>query len=96
MTNFDMSRYDVNNILESSTLPIGGAAAKRIKDAEPSDPSVDGRRTDDEISSTVISSQIADTLTSYGTAAYPNRHAGLPIIAFPQQTNPHAAALYNH
>lgn len=28
-----MSRYDVNSILESSTLPIGGAA-KRLKDAE--------------------------------------------------------------
>nr|AHH34920.1 aintegumenta-like transcription factor baby boom [Larix gmelinii var. olgensis x Larix kaempferi] len=94
VTNFDMTRYDVNSILESSTLPIGGAAAKRIKDAEPSDPSVDGRRTDDEISST-ISSQIADTLTSYGNAAYPNGHAGWPIIAFQQQTNPHAPAFYS-
>ncbi|KAF2286410.1 hypothetical protein GH714_016780 [Hevea brasiliensis] len=33
VTNFDMSRYDVNSILESSALPIGGAA-KRLKDAE--------------------------------------------------------------
>uniref|UniRef100_A0A7N0TAT6 AP2/ERF domain-containing protein n=1 Tax=Kalanchoe fedtschenkoi TaxID=63787 RepID=A0A7N0TAT6_KALFE len=33
VTNFDMNRYDVNSILESSTLPIGGAA-KRLKDAE--------------------------------------------------------------
>ncbi|KAL9683734.1 hypothetical protein QQ045_021159 [Rhodiola kirilowii] len=33
VTNFEMSRYDVNSILESSTLPIGGAA-KRLKDAE--------------------------------------------------------------
>nr|AGI62037.1 AP2-1 [Erycina pusilla] len=31
VTNFDMSRYDVKSILESSTLPIGGAA-KRLKD----------------------------------------------------------------
>ena len=56
MTNFDIKRNDVNSILERSTLPIWGAAEKRIKDAEPSDPSVDGHRTDDEISSTVISS----------------------------------------
>ncbi|CBI17594.3 unnamed protein product, partial [Vitis vinifera] len=28
VTNFDMSRYDVNSILESSTLPIGGAAKR--------------------------------------------------------------------
>ncbi|KAI5428386.1 hypothetical protein KIW84_033393 [Lathyrus oleraceus] len=33
VTNFDMSRYDVKTILESSTLPIGGAA-KRLKDME--------------------------------------------------------------
>uniref|UniRef100_A0A453P363 AP2/ERF domain-containing protein n=1 Tax=Aegilops tauschii subsp. strangulata TaxID=200361 RepID=A0A453P363_AEGTS len=26
VTNFDMSRYDVKTILESSTLPVGGAA----------------------------------------------------------------------
>ncbi|XP_050142356.1 AP2-like ethylene-responsive transcription factor BBM1 isoform X2 [Malus sylvestris] len=33
VTNFDMTRYDVKSILESSTLPIGGAA-KRLKDVE--------------------------------------------------------------
>jgi AP2-like factor (ANT lineage) len=33
VTNFDMSRYDVKTILDSSTLPIGGAA-KRLKDME--------------------------------------------------------------
>ncbi|XP_068642000.1 AP2-like ethylene-responsive transcription factor PLT2 [Aristolochia californica] len=30
VTNFDMSRYDVNGILESSTLPIKGGASKAI------------------------------------------------------------------
>lgn len=34
VTNFDMSRYDVKAILESSTLPIGGGAAKRLKEAQ--------------------------------------------------------------
>ncbi|RDX73932.1 AP2-like ethylene-responsive transcription factor BBM, partial [Mucuna pruriens] len=33
VTNFDMSKYNVRSILESSTLPIGGAA-KRLKDVE--------------------------------------------------------------
>ncbi|MED6169091.1 hypothetical protein PIB30_018226 [Stylosanthes scabra] len=33
VTNFDMSRYDVKSILESSTLPIGGAA-KRLKEMD--------------------------------------------------------------
>ncbi|KAL2325270.1 hypothetical protein Fmac_024328 [Flemingia macrophylla] len=33
VTNFEMNRYDVKSILESSTLPIGGSA-KRLKDFE--------------------------------------------------------------
>lgn len=42
MTNFDMSRYDVNSILESSTLPIGGAA-KRLKEVDqPHEMALDG------------------------------------------------------
>lgn len=34
MTNFDMNRYDVKSILESNSLPIGGGAAKRLKEAQ--------------------------------------------------------------
>ncbi|CAI0450067.1 unnamed protein product [Linum tenue] len=34
VTNFDMNRYDVKSILESSALPIGGGAAKRLKEAQ--------------------------------------------------------------
>ncbi|XP_047333194.1 AP2-like ethylene-responsive transcription factor PLT2 [Impatiens glandulifera] len=34
VTNFDMNRYDVKAILESSTLPIGGGAAKRLKESQ--------------------------------------------------------------
>ncbi|XP_073039636.1 LOW QUALITY PROTEIN: AP2-like ethylene-responsive transcription factor PLT2 [Primulina eburnea] len=34
VTNFDMNRYDVNAILGSTTLPIGGGAAKRLKEAQ--------------------------------------------------------------
>lgn len=33
VTNFEINRYDVKSIMESATLPIGGAA-KRLKDAE--------------------------------------------------------------
>ncbi|XP_057830796.2 AP2-like ethylene-responsive transcription factor PLT2 isoform X1 [Cryptomeria japonica] len=80
VTNFDMSRYDVNSIIESSTLPIGGAA-KRIKEADISDLSVEGCRTDED-----MNSQITDTLTSYANAHgnYPSGHAGWPMIAFQQ------------
>ncbi|CAA3003178.1 AP2-like ethylene-responsive transcription factor PLT2 [Olea europaea subsp. europaea] len=34
VTNFDMNRYDVKAILDSNSLPIGGGAAKRLKEAQ--------------------------------------------------------------
>ncbi|CAN8258617.1 unnamed protein product [Cochlearia groenlandica] len=34
VTNFEINRYDVKAILESTTLPIGGGAAKRLKEAQ--------------------------------------------------------------
>ncbi|KAK6911757.1 AP2/ERF domain [Dillenia turbinata] len=71
VTNFDMSRYDVKSILESSTLPIGGAA-KRLKDAE-QEMTVDEQRTDDD-----ISSQLTDGINSY------SHHHGWPTLAFQQ------------
>ncbi|MED6169899.1 hypothetical protein PIB30_025465 [Stylosanthes scabra] len=46
VTNFDMSRYDVKAILESNTLPIGGGAAKRLKEAQALESS---RKTRDDI-----------------------------------------------
>lgn len=73
VTNFDMSRYDVKSIIESSTLPIGGAA-KRLKEAEQTENSVDGRRTDDDN----ITSHLTDGISSYGS-----HHHGWPTIAFP-------------
>ena len=76
VTNFDMSRYDVNSILESSTLPIGGAA-KRLKDAEQAEMTIDGQRTDDE-----MSSQLTDGINNYGA-----HHHGWPTVAF-QQAQP--------
>ncbi|XP_043710486.1 AP2-like ethylene-responsive transcription factor BBM [Telopea speciosissima] len=75
VTNFDMSRYDVNSILESSTLPIGGAA-KRLKEAEQTETSVDGRMSTDDDN---ISSQLTDGINNYGS-----HHHGWPTIAFPQ------------
>ena len=78
MTNFDMSRYDVNSILESSTLPIGGAA-KRLKDAEQAEMTIDGQRTDDE-----MSSQLTDGINNYGAG----HHHGWPTVAFQQAHQP--------
>ncbi|GAB4855888.1 hypothetical protein Ancab_024528 [Ancistrocladus abbreviatus] len=72
VTNFEISRYDVKAILESSTLPIGGAA-KRLKDVE--DLTIDGQRSRED---NTTSSQLADSISNYH---------GWPTIAF-QQAQP--------
>ncbi|KAL9351933.1 hypothetical protein Peur_054613 [Populus x canadensis] len=79
VTNFDMSRYDVNSILESSTLPIGGAA-KRLKEAEHAEIAMDiAQRTDDHDN---MGSQLTDGISSYGAVQH-----GWPTVAF-QQAQP--------
>ncbi|XP_065875236.1 AP2-like ethylene-responsive transcription factor BBM [Euphorbia lathyris] len=74
VTNFDMTRYDVNTILESSTLPIGGAA-KRLKDVDQS-PTTTTTTTRNASSNTVESHLIPDT----GINNYPWQ-----TLAFQQQ-----------
>ncbi|XP_020597745.1 AP2-like ethylene-responsive transcription factor AIL1 [Phalaenopsis equestris] len=96
VTNFDMSRYDVKSILESSTLPIGGAA-KRLKDVgDHSESSIEGQRSDDSGTSIVVASHIREA----GLAGYPSHHYGWPAMAFQQQQQqniglhyPYAAAV---
>ncbi|CAK9168622.1 unnamed protein product [Ilex paraguariensis] len=75
VTNFEINRYDVKSILESSTLPIGGAA-KRLKDAEQAEMTLDTQGTDEGN----ISSHLTDG-NNYIS------HCGWPTIAF-QQAQP--------
>lgn len=77
MTNFDMSRYDVKSILESSTLPIGGAA-KRLKDVEQAEMALDVQRENDHDNMTA---HLSDGINNYGATA---THHGWPTIAFQQ------------
>lgn len=88
VTNFDMSRYDVKSILESSTLPIGGAA-KRLKEVEQAEVTVDGQRTDDDN----MSSQLTDAISNYGAAVA--HHGGWPTLAF-QQAHHHQTPFTMH
>ncbi|XP_022864558.1 AP2-like ethylene-responsive transcription factor PLT2 isoform X1 [Olea europaea var. sylvestris] len=84
VTNFEINRYDVKSILESSTLPIGGAA-KRLKDAEMA---LDKQRSFDENPSSLFT----DGLNSYSA------NHGWPAIAF-QQAQPlsmHKSYPYRH
>lgn len=67
ITNFEMSRYDVKSILESSNLPIG-PAARRLKEAS----SDSGN----------ISSQLTEGINSYGwpgTIAFQQKQQPLAI-----------------
>ncbi|XP_052186863.1 AP2-like ethylene-responsive transcription factor BBM [Diospyros lotus] len=75
VTNFDMSRYDVKSILESSTLPIGGAA-KRLKDVEQAEMAMEAVQRADADN---ISSHLGSGMGGYG--------ANWPTIAF-QQAQP--------
>lgn len=79
MTNFDMSRYDVNSILESSTLPIGGTAKRMKEVSEHAEASVDARRTDHE---DITVSHLTDGICSnYGS----HQHFGWPAAVAYQQ-----------
>ncbi|GJM92181.1 hypothetical protein PR202_ga08620 [Eleusine coracana subsp. coracana] len=93
VTNFDMSRYDVKSILESSALPIG-SAAKRLKDAEAAAAAavvpIGYHHDVGRIASQLGGDSAAAALAAaYGAHPY---HAAWPTIAF--QPAP-AAGLYH-
>ncbi|KAG4385264.1 hypothetical protein GLYMA_12G056300v4 [Glycine max] len=71
VTNFDMSRYDVKAILESNTLPIGGGAAKRLKEAQ----ALESSRKREEMIALGSSSTF-----QYGTSASSSRLHAYPLM----------------
>ncbi|KAM0929004.1 hypothetical protein ACQ4PT_001891 [Festuca glaucescens] len=76
VTNFDMTRYDVKSILDSSALPIG-SAAKRLKDAETAaatSASLQQQHTG------VVSSYDIGALAAYGAAYH---HPSVAASAWP-------------
>ncbi|KAG8389031.1 hypothetical protein BUALT_Bualt02G0187100 [Buddleja alternifolia] len=85
VTNFDMSRYDVKAILESNTLPIGGGAAKRLKEAQ----AIESSRKREEMISLGSTFQ-------YGTASSANPLQTYPLMHHqPFETQP-LLSLQNH
>ncbi|KAL8557790.1 hypothetical protein ACS0TY_005043 [Phlomoides rotata] len=90
VTNFEINRYDVKSILESSTLPIGGAA-KRLKDAENAEMALDIHRANEAS----LNLHLPDgSVTGYGNGP---TH-GWPSIAFqqPPHTLAHLTYPYSH
>jgi AP2-like factor, ANT lineage len=76
-----MSRYDVKSILESSTLPVGGAA-RRLKDA------VDHPEAGATIWRADVDGGVISQLADAGLGGYASyHHHGWPTIAF-QQPSP--------
>lgn len=87
MTNFEINRYDVKSILESSTLPIRGAA-KRLKDAENAEMALDLHRANE--------SNLNLHLTEGQMSGYGNSNAhGWPTVAF-QPPQPLSMYPYAH
>lgn len=85
MTNFEINRYDVKSILESSTLPIGGAA-KRLKEAENAETmALDLHRANEGN---------LNLMNGYGISGNSNTH-NWPTIAF-QQSQPLNLYPYAH
>ncbi|CAL4953212.1 unnamed protein product [Urochloa decumbens] len=94
VTNFDMSRYDVKSILDSSALPIG-SAAKRLKEAEAA---VVSAQHAGVVSYDVgrIASQLGDggaLAAAYGAHYHAAAAAAWPTIAF--QPGAATAGLYH-
>ncbi|MQL81007.1 hypothetical protein Taro_013453 [Colocasia esculenta] len=88
VTNFDMSRYDVKSIMESTNLPIGGASKRLGEASAHSEATVDGRRGDvgDSVTSH-LAGAVGGYLTSHG-------HHGWPGLAFPQAAAQSLAVQY--
>ncbi|MCD7470068.1 AP2-like ethylene-responsive transcription factor plt2 [Datura stramonium] len=93
VTNFDMNRYDVKAILESNTLPIGGGAAKRLKEAQALESS---RKRDQEMMALNSSFQYGNSTSSNPLQAYPLMQQQQPFDAQPLLTlQNHDISQYN-
>lgn len=88
VTNFDMNRYDVKSILESSTLPVGGAA-RRLKDAPEA---TIWRAGDMDAGGSIISHQLTNNVGMGGMGAYAGSyhqgHGWPSTIVFQHQPSP--------
>ena len=70
VTNFDMSRYDVKSIMESSALPVGGTT-KCLKDVhDQSDMGMNSSGADSASHMTATTKLLTDGIGSYGNENY--------------------------
>ncbi|RDX91985.1 AP2-like ethylene-responsive transcription factor BBM2, partial [Mucuna pruriens] len=83
VTNFDMSRYDVKSILESTTLPIGGAA-KRLKDMEQVELNVEGHRAENQEDHSIMNSHLTQGINNNYAGGTTTHHNWHNVLAFHQ------------
>ncbi|GAB4835184.1 AP2-like ethylene-responsive transcription factor plt2 [Ancistrocladus abbreviatus] len=88
VTNFDMSRYNVRTILESNTLPIGGGAAKRLKEAQ----AIESSRKRDEL--IALNSGLHHPYGSSSSSS--SRLQAYPLLQYGQQQPQPLLSLQNH
>ncbi|EEE51996.1 hypothetical protein OsJ_33686 [Oryza sativa Japonica Group] len=69
VTNFDMSRYDVKSIIESSNLPIGTGTTRRLKDSSDHTDNVMDINVNTEPNN-VVSSHFTNGVGNYGSQHY--------------------------
>ncbi|XP_073157983.1 AP2-like ethylene-responsive transcription factor PLT2 [Henckelia pumila] len=79
VTNFDMNRYDVKAILESNSLPIGGGAAKRLKEAQ----AIESSRKHEDIIT------LGSSGFQYGSSSSPSAASHLQAYSLMQQQQQH-------
>ncbi|KAM7280344.1 hypothetical protein ACFE04_007478 [Oxalis oulophora] len=79
VTNFDMNRYDVKAILESNTLPIGGGAAKRLKEAQ----AIESSRKREELMALNSSFQYGNSSSSTTIAGSRSNSLAYPLMQTP-------------
>ncbi|XP_031488843.1 AP2-like ethylene-responsive transcription factor PLT2 [Nymphaea colorata] len=89
VTNFELSRYDINSILQSTTLPIGGAS-KRLKESQVVD--IRARTEEPQTYSHQINSPLLDNVApNYGdfSSLYHHHHHGWSFLEYhhPQPLN---------
>ncbi|KAK9735996.1 hypothetical protein RND81_04G243600 [Saponaria officinalis] len=90
VTNFEMNRYDVKTILESTTLPIGGGAAKRLKEAQ----AIESSRKREELIA------LTNSTFQYGSGSNSTRYgshtSGYPLLSYNHQDQQPLLTLQNN
>ncbi|KAF6158652.1 hypothetical protein GIB67_040166 [Kingdonia uniflora] len=83
VTNFDMNRYDVKGIMDGNSVPLGGGAAKRLKDSQ----AIEAVRKREEMAKALVGPTFYDGSSS--------SYQGYPFMSVPFEQPQPLLALQN-